>query len=479
MPPKNKACKNAFYHYMMDFKEKEPGKYKNMQEVAEAAGQYWQKMNADQRRPYEMKAKSDKHSQKIIKYTSSGQNIDVVQKRQKENDMKEQMMKDHIKEMIHLSSESRNLRNEIFYIIHVNYFCYCNTDKRYYPAEVGIAKFDLLNGVTDNNVFNAICKPGSLPLGYSSLAKKVSEDSHQIPPPMTYDTDYNLQEVAESLWEFIRDTCIPNRRLPPVYASKKNQAVVENVLTNFSDDFGLEPLKTYSLEYLFYVLRNSCSEEKAWVVASLSELELEKDKYEFCTDIPCSYHINSDVPNHCSRSHVVRTIYTICDNCCADLDIQLIPGQHVPKKANTNVTRPHSRSVSSAMSSDRNSECRYALNERSGYLSREESDFSVRSETSTLVDVNEYASASGFDSELSQADTDEWFPPLPPSQGLSNSQSSAKQPLRRPTTLCKIMYLLLIFLFLKIQFLAAAFTGARSVAKGRGKGIAANFSGNR
>ncbi|KAK4886091.1 hypothetical protein RN001_002362 [Aquatica leii] len=449
MPPK-KACKNAFYYYMIEFRDKRPGQFNNLQEVAQAAGEFWQRMNANERKPYETRAKGTKNVQKVAKYTSTGENIELVQKQQMEMVMKEQHMKDYIIEKIHLSVESGMLPDEPFYVIHINYFCYCNANKRYYPAEIGIAKFNLRTGIIQDNLFNMICKPGSLPLGYLSLAKQISEDSHQIPPPMSSETDYNLDEVAYLLWKFISKTSGNSNYLPPVYAAKKNQAVVENVLSNFSANFGYEELKTYSLEYLFFELRNNCREEKVWVAPTLGELELEKDKYEGCSDISCPYHIYSDVPNHCSQSHVIRTVYTICDNCCADVGIELIPGQHVPKKANTNIPRPHSRTTSCSSVSQTNVG-RPVYDH--GYLSRAESDYSAVSETSTVVDAVDFAAVGGFDSEFSQADTEEWFPALPESKGLS-----AKQPLRRPTTQSAVV--------------------SRNVGKGRGKGIAANFLGN-
>ena len=93
-------------------------------------------------------------------------------------------------------------------------------------------------------------------------------------------------------------------------------------------------------------MRNNCGVEKVWAALSLSQLELEKDKYDFCGEIACDYHDSSDIPNVCSQSIVVRTVYTICDNCCGDIGIDLIPGRHLPKKANVSAQRSQSRAGS-------------------------------------------------------------------------------------------------------------------------------------
>lgn len=43
-------------------------------------------------------------------------------------------------------------------IFHVNTFCYSVTNKRYYPAEIAVSKFNLRDGVWD--VYHTFCHPG-------------------------------------------------------------------------------------------------------------------------------------------------------------------------------------------------------------------------------------------------------------------------------------------------------------------------------
>lgn len=103
------------------------------------------------------------------------------------------------------------------------------------------------------------------------------------------------------------------------------------------------------MEHMFYILRNGVANQPVWKTASLSILELEKDVYDFCLDIACSvrylnfflqlliklfqYHQESDVPKYCSKSFVTRLAFIICNNCCGDLFIDLVPGQHIPNQA--------------------------------------------------------------------------------------------------------------------------------------------------
>lgn len=41
-------------------------------------------------------------------------------------------------------------------------------------------------------------------------------------------------------------------------------------------------------------------------------------------------HQVSTVEHYCSLSVVVRMAYVLCNNCCGDLGIELIPGKHIP-----------------------------------------------------------------------------------------------------------------------------------------------------
>ncbi|CAH1958019.1 unnamed protein product [Acanthoscelides obtectus] len=67
-----------------------------------------------------------------------------------------------------------------------------------------------------------------------------------------------------------------------------------------------------------------------WSSDTFSDRVIEMDKFAYSKGICCNYHEVTNVPHYCSRSVVVRYAYTICDNCCGDLDIPLVPGHHVP-----------------------------------------------------------------------------------------------------------------------------------------------------
>lgn len=47
-----------------------------------------------------------------------------------------------------------------FYFIHINNFCYSNTDQRYYPAEIAVVQFNFSNGI--EKIFHRLIKPGNI-----------------------------------------------------------------------------------------------------------------------------------------------------------------------------------------------------------------------------------------------------------------------------------------------------------------------------
>lgn len=117
-------------------------------------------MNAEDKRPYELKSKSNKNGQKLTKYTTTGHNIELLEKQNNDALKREQQLNDYIENIIKIGIETGNIADEVFHFIHINYFCFCNSERRYYPAEIAVARFTLQNGILSENVFHNIIHPG-------------------------------------------------------------------------------------------------------------------------------------------------------------------------------------------------------------------------------------------------------------------------------------------------------------------------------
>uniref|UniRef100_A0A1Y1LN04 Maelstrom domain-containing protein n=1 Tax=Photinus pyralis TaxID=7054 RepID=A0A1Y1LN04_PHOPY len=256
---------------------------------------------------------------------------------------------------------------------------------------------------------------------------------------------------------------MPNRNVP-LYASDKNAPVVANVIQQLSDAFGIPEYRIFSLQHLFFTLRNSSSKGKVWIASSLAQTELETDKFEFFRETVCSFHENVDVISHCSQSIAIRTVYTIANNCCADMGIDLISGQHVPKSAQIKSTRMSSHASSISSSSNGSSweqPSRRRQPMQAGYLSRGETEPSELSDTSTMIDPNE--NYEGSEDEWHVAKSKKKHSPIESNNSSSDYTQTSGSKLRRPVGL------------------SSALAGVSKLSlsnepRGRGRGIAANYS---
>ncbi|XP_060530626.1 protein maelstrom 1 isoform X2 [Cylas formicarius] len=333
MPPKKPPAPNAFSMFVMDFKNQQGMKFSSTKEAYEAAGPFWARMSAAERRPYQEQAKREK---KPGKYTSEGLNVEDLTRKQREEAEFQDQMRQNIRQTIDLANMKgpEALANETFFIIHFNIFCYHQSSNQYYPAEVAAVCFNLKDGVKAGNVFHEFILPGPLPLGYSFEARQHSDETHQIAVPYE-DVENNMEEVFAKLVTFLE--------------KKKPEG---NILDRWSFDYeGDESLfRVYSLQVLFFSLRNRVSGGEVWPTYTFSDREIEKDVYAYDPDIACDYHSATSKPLYCSKSTVLRMVYIICDHCCEELDIELLPGQHVPLRSAVPLGAPSVHSFNSLTS---------------------------------------------------------------------------------------------------------------------------------
>lgn len=80
--------------------------------------------------------------------------------------------------------------------MHMHY--YCVKDSIFYPAEVGIIKFNLEHGFVDS--YHKIIQPGKLPLGSMHDVKIHSNETHNLPYP---NESCNLDETKAELMSFL------------------------------------------------------------------------------------------------------------------------------------------------------------------------------------------------------------------------------------------------------------------------------------
>ncbi|KAF2899790.1 hypothetical protein ILUMI_06388, partial [Ignelater luminosus] len=336
---KKKPSPNSFYFFMKDLQYHHyttNGIFVPLRKISKTAGPLWTNLDKSHREVYDQMAKEAKSAVKADKVNCDGKKILNIQKEETEKLEAQARIVQEIVTTISSAVLAHALEDTYFYILHIDIFCYMNSAKKYLPAEIAISRFNLNRGITPENVFHAFCKPGPMPLGYAYEIKQRSKLTHQISYPD--DQPSNLQDVFKDLVQFLSYDTNNINRLPPVYTFGKNRYAIQEIIKTLCYDFGYNNdfIKVYPLENLFYNLKTcayECNQRESNWTLSFAIMELEKDVYEYISDIGCEFHKSSGISHHCSKSHVIRWAYTILDSCCQNYNVPLVAGQHVPKNS--------------------------------------------------------------------------------------------------------------------------------------------------
>ncbi|XP_054264582.1 protein maelstrom homolog [Macrosteles quadrilineatus] len=351
--PKKKTPANAFYFFMLDRKaayEKNGERFPNgLKDVSEVAGPEWAVLPASQKKKYEEMAKKEKERQKgdtARKYTNLHNSFDYLQKTQQELEEQKRQINENIEKTVRSICSTRKVPTFKFYFIHINYFC-ISDGQVYHPAEIAVSEFCLAEGVT--NIYHTIIGQKQIPMGYRLDAMTRSDEVHHIPlegeegEKSIYVVWDNVKAVLE------RGRSAHGGSYPPMYTMPDNVSLntsiscVTNVVRMMAEASGDNPddFQVFPLEKLFYELKYGC----ATVAGAAKDIRnyypsvpfacsrLENDTFNYTEEIACAFHIEIEQVVNCSKSFVQRWAYIICDQCCAYLDISVVPGKHVPSNS--------------------------------------------------------------------------------------------------------------------------------------------------
>ncbi|XP_050308163.1 protein maelstrom homolog [Anthonomus grandis grandis] len=332
MPPK-KSKPNGFIMFAQELKKTQGRKYTSLKEACDAAAPLWARMSKDDRQPYINR--SHQGNRDSSQYTSEGLDVQRLKKEESLKRQASEVDRYAIRSTISLAHHSDELETEMFFLIDINIFCHYQMEDRYWPAEISVLCFNLKDGVKPENIFHSMIMPGPMPIGYKFDAKKHSDETHHIPVPYDDNVETNMEEVYFELKEFLDKKKMPGvKSMPMLYANKKYTKMIKRILNLWGEEYEgqTDIFNVYEIQLMLYYLRNTVAGDEVWNKMSFSERQLEKDIYAYVSEIACLFHAHS-YPVYCTKSIVTRYAYIICDNCCPDLNIGLIEGQHVPFNA--------------------------------------------------------------------------------------------------------------------------------------------------
>ncbi|CAH0387253.1 unnamed protein product [Bemisia tabaci] len=395
-----KPPKNSYYFFMQDYKRQEEAKgrrfYNGMAQVAEEAGPAWKEVSPEEKARYEAIAKQSKLQRKMDpkqKYTSYGETFSEVEQKQQTEERRNQEKKRNVEKIVQYLKPESTLRTKLFFVAHVNYYFVNNKDGFHVPAEVGLVKFNLEQGL--QGAFHFFIKPyeNYFPLGYAGEAKIHREKTHRIPLNVP-DARQNMTVVYKKIRQFLLGDDEPGAsggELPPVYtlSTDDSQNTSEEAVCDAfkyiydlnnreyarnNPDAWMDEFKVYDLSKLFFELKcktgdyassmglNAGGLKGKFPQQSLAESELRRDVFNYTPNIACQFHEDDDNMANCSLSFARRWVYLICDYCCQDLNIPLIPESHVPPTADIDRTSRLTSLASSRVTSRAESRASCATN---------------------------------------------------------------------------------------------------------------------
>lgn len=147
MAPKKKSL-NGFAVFMTETRQEllKKGIQISMSDMPNYCKKDWEQMSDNKKQMYKSRGK-ELRQQKIIKYTSIGEEVDEIKKQTEDTKLQSDAMYLYIEELVCVHPASYFLSKQKFILIHINSYT-CENEGFYFPAEISMAEFSLERGLT-------------------------------------------------------------------------------------------------------------------------------------------------------------------------------------------------------------------------------------------------------------------------------------------------------------------------------------------
>lgn len=316
--------------------QKFPG---GLSDVVPVASELWSKMSTEEKSVYSRKAgRADGGAQSSEKkYDTRGVPLEWREKEQEKKSQQKVNSLQKVEDMIQYLATHGDLENQLFHFVHFNYAVE-TAEQEWPPCEVGLVKFSLLSGITDN--YHQFINPGNLRIGYSYTAKEHSDATHKIPRDFKEGND-NYPQITNAIKAKLKND---DGGYYPVFYLEK-----DITKANYIFDWLIEkscasdphyeqssPFRIYSLDKLFYELRRHSDLKNprlvfpSMVIVSDALKGITSSSFDHHPNVPCQWHLDEDRSSHCSLTAVKRYAFVISDYCCKHFGLRLLPNRHVP-----------------------------------------------------------------------------------------------------------------------------------------------------
>ncbi|XP_035209127.1 protein maelstrom homolog [Stegodyphus dumicola] len=376
MAPKNKK-RNGFYFFMKEMQQREAAKGYNisMKNLPDIAHPLWTQLSLKEREPYEELARQRRNDPNLrgAKLASDGTRVEDNLREIEEEERRINQMKQDVKRFCNANCLSEDAFKEVMpkKLIHfLSFNILCHTDEDVYiPIEVGLVEYSIEHGIMTE--YHKLLNPGGIPHGYTGIAKRLSEDKHQIDIFSSKDRERNMRTVYRDIKKFTSSSDCDD--FIPVFCLDTDVEMVMGCLDWLSRCTGEENFfVVWNAAYLLMEMRAGVGHPFPSYTSACDLLH--KNSFDFHPCARCYYHEDIDV-SYCAMAYSKRLCYLFSDAVCHLFDIELTP-KHIPARS----VEDKDYVISSTADSDRFSRSRSSitynehLDQRNAYYENDEGE---------------------------------------------------------------------------------------------------------
>merc|ERR1719239_1276973 len=283
----------------------------------------WSQMSAEQRKPYDLRAKQlHKEMQQIPGEwrRKDNQRQFIDSRADPVQEMEKRRASDRNKMTLELKG-CGDLRDKIFYVINFQLLFSDDTLDIRMPVEIGIVRMSLREGILSD--VHRIFYPGDVPRGYRSKALDHKNTYHQIPIEYS-EADQNLRGLWQQMEEFVFKHVADGEDAPPLFCLSDELIDTEmclQFLHDASESASRNPFTVRALDDLVFVLLSLTTPGANPAKTQIRD-KLLINRWDYCSAIRCSFHENEDC-KYCSLSITKRYSFAIFDLLSTTLDFEL------------------------------------------------------------------------------------------------------------------------------------------------------------
>lgn len=273
-------------------------------------------------RNYNDRGKGELHN----KFTSDGRPIALVLQEEEEKVLQRKEMIDSTNKLVEDIGSPEEIKRHGFFIISFNILCEANGV--YYPLEIGLIEYTIARGFKRG--LHYLIKPGPIPLGFASLAKDHSENTHGIPIHGYEEAEGDYEKIAQDILNFVQADLDGEDMLPPLFCPEQHIAQALGCLRWLEERTGMMlNFPVWDILPLLRKLRLMAGEELSHAEA---EIVLNTAMYDYEMKSLCSLHLEMDNKN-CALGESRRLAYKLSNALMAAYKVdQCIEYQHLPPR---------------------------------------------------------------------------------------------------------------------------------------------------